>query len=65
MSDTAGLPRPLRDADLLRAIREGDQLYLMNKTSGPLVIELHYEEGSPKKFKVKAEQSGSLKAPAA
>lgn len=65
MSDTTGLPRPLRDADLLQLIREADRLYLMEKTSGPILIELHYDEGTPRKFKVKAERSGALKVPAA
>lgn len=58
----AGIPRPLRDGDLLAEIRELDRQYLDGGYSGPLVIELHYDKGNPAKGKVRGEKTFPLSA---
>lgn len=57
MSD---VPRPLRDVSLLAQIKALDESYRLSSHTGPMVIELHYAQGAPRKAKVRSEQDFSI-----
>ena len=54
------IPRPLRDVTLLSQIRALDEAYRLTGHTGPMVIELHYAQGSPRKAKVRSEQDFAI-----
>lgn len=47
------LPRFLRDAKLLARLKAADEEYEQTKTTGPLVIEAHYQDGRAQKAKLR------------
>ena len=53
-------PRPLTDPALLARVREADEAYARDGTTGQLVIEVHYGSGVPIKAKVRRESDVRL-----